>query len=184
MLKGAKDGTAIVYDNRMTWATLAAIEEAKGKAVVSRTGHIFLKRLVREHRAPYGGEMSAHHYFHDFFSCDSGMIPWLLMAQLVGTSGQSLGALVADAQRAFPCSGEINFRVADAKAVIARLEAAYAGQGERIEIDGLTYEFDDWRFNVRSSNTEPLLRLNVETRGDADALAEKTDALKALIEAS
>ena len=183
MLQDAADETAIVYDNRMTWATLAAIEEAKGKAVVSRTGHIFLKRLVREHRAPYGGEMSAHHYFYDFFSCDSGMIPWLLMAQLVGMSGQSLSALVADAQRAFPCSGEINFRVDDAKAVIARLEHAYAGQGDRIEIDGLTYEFDDWRFNVRSSNTEPLLRLNVETRGDADLLVEKTAALKALIEA-
>ncbi|MAW53564.1 MAG: phosphomannomutase [Geminicoccus sp.] len=182
MLQGAADGTAIVYDNRMTWATLAAIEEAKGRAVVSRTGHIFLKRLVRENAAPYGGEMSAHHYFHDFFSCDSGMIPWLLMAQLVGASDQSLGDLVADAQQAFPCSGEINFRVDDAGAVLDRMRAAFDGQGERIEIDGLTYEFDDWRFNVRSSNTEPLLRLNVETRGDRALLDRQTEALKALIQ--
>lgn len=196
MLADAAAGTAIVYDNRMTWATLEAVEAAKGKPVVSRTGHIFLKRLVRENRAPYGGEMSAHHYFYDFFSCDSGMIPWLLMAQLVGTSGQSLRALVADAQAQFPCSGEINFRVDDPAAVLARLEARFEGEagqvfdaergepGVRVEIDGLTYEFETWRFNVRSSNTEPLLRLNVETRGDAALLADKTDQLRALIEAS
>ena len=183
MLRDAEPGTAIVYDNRMTWATLAAIEEAKGTAVVSRTGHIFLKRFVRDHRAPYGGEMSAHHYFYDFFSCDSGMIPWLLMAQLVGQSSQSLGELVADAQKAFPCSGEINFRVDDVNSVLDRIEQTFAGQGDRIEIDGLTYEFDNWRFNVRSSNTEPLLRLNVEARGDAALLAEKTEVLKALIQA-
>ena len=182
MLKDAPQGTAIVFDNRMTWATLAAIEEAHGVPVVSRTGHIFLKRFVRDHQAPYGGEMSAHHYFYDFFSCDSGMVPWLLMAQLVGASGQSLGALVADAQKAFPCSGEINFRVADAGAVLERIRAAYEGHGQRVEIDGLTYEFEDWRFNVRSSNTEPLLRLNVEARGDSALLAEKTQALTALIE--
>ena len=183
MLDGAPEGTAIVYDNRMTWATIDAIEAAKGKPVVSRTGHIFLKRFVRENRAPYGGEMSAHHYFYDFFSCDSGMIPWLLMAQLVGSSGQSLGELVADAQANFPCSGEINFRVEDGPAVIKRLEAEFDGQGERVDIDGITYEFADWRFNVRMSNTEPLLRLNVETRGDAALLAAKTEMLTGLIQA-
>ena len=183
MLDGAPEGTAIVYDNRMTWATIDAIEAAKGKPVVSRTGHIFLKRFVRENRAPYGGEMSAHHYFYDFFSCDSGMIPWLLMAQLVGSSGQSLGELVADAQANFPCSGEINFRVEDGRAVIKRLEAEFDGQGERVDIDGITYEFADWRFNVRMSNTEPLLRLNVETRGDAALLAAKTEMLTGLIQA-
>lgn len=183
MLDGAPEGTAIVYDNRMTWATIDAIEAAKGKPVVSRTGHIFLKRFVRENRAPYGGEMSAHHYFYDFFSCDSGMIPWLLMAQLVGSSGQSLGELVADAQANFPCSGEINFRVEDGRAVIKRLEAEFDGQGERVDIDGITYEFADWRFNVRMSNTEPLLRLNVETRGDAALLAARTEMLTGLIQA-
>ena len=183
MLDGAPEGTAIVYDNRMTWATIDAIEAAKGKPVVSRTGHIFLKRFVRDNRAPYGGEMSAHHYFYDFFSCDSGMIPWLLMAQLVGSSGQSLGELVADAQANFPCSGEINFRVEDGPAVIKRLEAEFDGQGERVDIDGITYEFADWRFNVRMSNTEPLLRLNVETRGDAALLAAKTEMLTGLIQA-
>ena len=183
MLDGAPEGTAIVYDNRMTWATIDAIEAAKGKPVVSRTGHIFLKRFVRDNRAPYGGEMSAHHYFYDFFSCDSGMIPWLLMAQLVGSSSPSLGELVADAQANFPCSGEINFRVEDGPAVIKRLEAEFDGQGERVDIDGITYEFADWRFNVRMSNTEPLLRLNVETRGDAALLAAKTEMLTGLIQA-
>ena len=182
MLAKAPAGSGIVYDNRMTWATEAAIQSEGGRAVVSRTGHIFFKRLVREEKAPYGGEMSAHHYFHDFYSCDSGMIPWLLMAQLVGETGQSLGALVADAQAAFPCSGEINFPVQDAAAVLRRLEDAFEGTGKRVEIDGLTYEFDDWRFNVRSSNTEPLLRLNVETRGDEALLARRTAELKALIE--
>jgi len=126
--------------------------------------------------------MSAHHYFYDFFSCDSGMIPWLLMAQLVGASDLSLSALVADAQKAFPCSGEINFRVKDASAIITKLEGLFDGKADKVEIDGITYEFDDWRFNVRMSNTEPLLRLNVETRGDSGLLAEKTQMLQAVIE--
>ena len=176
-------GTPIVYDNRMTWATEAAIAAAGGRPVVSRTGHVFLKRALREHGAAYGGEMSAHHYFHAFYSCDSGMIPWLLIAQLVGEGDRSLAEHVAEAQAAFPCSGEINFRLEDTAAALARVEAAYAGAGSREDIDGVSYSFADWRFNVRLSNTEPLLRLNVETRGDPALLSEKTNELQALIEA-
>ncbi len=183
MLARSAPGTAIVFDNRMTWATEAAIAAAGGQAVVSRTGHVFLKRALREHAAVYGGEMSAHHYFHDFYSCDSGMIPWLLIAQLVGESGSSLAEHVAAAQAAFPCSGEINFRLENSKAALARVEAAFADAGGRRDnIDGVSYSFTDWRFNVRLSNTEPLLRLNVESRGDAALLAEKTQVLRALIE--
>ncbi|MBB24779.1 MAG: phosphomannomutase [Geminicoccus sp.] len=176
-------GTPIVYDNRMTWATEAAIAAAGGRAVVSRTGHVFLKRALREHGAAYGGEMSAHHYFHEFYSCDSGMIPWLLIAQLVGEGDRSLYEHVAAAQAAFPCSGEINFRLDNTAAALTRVEAAFAGTGQREDIDGVSYSFADWRFNVRLSNTEPLLRLNVETRGDTALLAEKTDQLRTLIEA-
>lgn len=175
-------GTPIVYDNRMTWATEAAIAAAGGRAVVSRTGHVFLKRALREHGAAYGGEMSAHHYFHAFYSCDSGMIPWLLIAQLVGEGDRSLSEHVASAQAAFPCSGEINFRLDNTAVALARVEAAFAGTGQREDIDGVSYSFADWRFNVRLSNTEPLLRLNVETRGDPALLSEKTDELRALIE--
>ena len=183
VLRRSAPGTPIVYDNRMTWATEAAIAAAGGRAVVSRTGHVFLKRALREHGAAYGGEMSAHHYFHEFYSCDSGMIPWLLIAQLVGEGDRSLSEHVAAAQAAFPCSGEINFRLDDTAAALARVEDAFAGTGQREDIDGVSYSFADWRFNVRLSNTEPLLRLNVETRGDTALLAEKSDQLQALIEA-
>jgi phosphomannomutase/phosphoglucomutase len=137
---------------------------------------------MRAEDAIYGGEMSAHHYFRDFAYCDSGMIPWLLIAELVSQTGMALGDLVADRMQAFPCSGEINFRVDDAKATVARVLAHYADQEPALDhTDGVSVEFATWRFNLRSSNTEPLLRLNVETRGDAGLLRVRTEELTALI---
>jgi len=138
---------------------------------------------MRQEDAIYGGEMSAHHYFRDFAYCDSGMIPWLLVAALISRSGQSLAALVDQRMRAFPCSGEINFQVADAPAKIRKIVASYAQQHPVLdETDGVSLAFADWRFNLRSSNTEPLLRLNVETRGDAELLERRTAELRALID--
>ena len=140
----------------------------------SKTGHAFIKEKMRAHRAIYGGEMSAHHYFRDFAFCDSGMIPWLLIAELISKSGRSLRDWVRDRFIAFPSSGETNYRVKDAKASIARVLEAYSKDAISLdESDGLSLAFEDWRFNLRSSNTEPLIRLNVETRGDAAKLKTK-----------
>jgi phosphomannomutase/phosphoglucomutase len=175
-------GGKIIHDPRLTWNTVEMVEQAGGIPVMSKTGHAFIKERMRAEDAVYGGEMSAHHYFRDFAYCDSGMIPWLLIAELVSQRGVSLGDLVADRMRAFPCSGEINFRVEDAKEATARVMAHYEAQAPRLDhTDGVSAEFADWRFNLRSSNTEPLLRLNVETRGDAALLRTRTDELTALI---
>ena len=158
------------------------VQQAGGVPIMSKTGHAFIKERMRAEDAIYGGEMSAHHYFREFAYCDSGMIPWLLIAELVSQTGTSLGELVADRMQAFPCSGEINFRVDDAKATVARVMAHYASEQPTLDnTDGVSAEFKDWRFNLRSSNTEPLLRLNVETRGDAALLRTRTDELTALI---
>ena len=175
-------GARIIHDPRVIWNTRDVVAQAGGTAIQSRTGHAFLKAALREHDAVYGGEMSAHHYFRDFVCCDSGMIPWLLVIELMGRSGQSLAALVAARRAAFPSSGEINFVVADPAAVRARVDAAYAaGARARDETDGLSLDMGAWRFNLRSSNTEPLLRLNVETRADRALLDQKVDELCALI---
>jgi phosphomannomutase / phosphoglucomutase len=175
-------GGKIIHDPRLTWNTIEMVEQAGGVPIMSKTGHAFIKERMRAEDAIYGGEMSAHHYFREFAYCDSGMIPWLLIAELVSTTGTSLGDLVADRMAAFPCSGEINFRVDDAKSTVARVMRHYAAQNPKLDhTDGVSVEFPQWRFNLRSSNTEPLLRLNVETRGDAALLREKTDELTALI---
>lgn len=175
-------GANIVYEPRVIWATQAAIAEAGGRAVASRTGHAHLKASLREHDAPYGGEMSAHHYFRDFSYCDSGIIPALLMTGLLGRSLAPLSAMAADLRARFPSSGEINFAPADAQAALARFEAAYAAQARDVDrLDGLSLDFGDWRTNVRVSNTEGLLRLNVETRGDRDLLAGKVAELSAFL---
>lgn len=175
-------GATIVHDPRVIWNTLDLVVQAGGKAVMAPTGHAYLKAAMREHGAVYGGEMSAHHYFRDFMSCDSGMIPWLLVVELMGRSGQSLLQLLAARRAAFPSSGEVNFRVADAKAMREKIEAIYAPQARDVgRLDGLSFDMGEWRFNLRSSNTEPLLRLNVESRGDAALVAEKVAELSALI---
>jgi phosphomannomutase len=139
---------------------------------------------MRDTGAVYGGEMSAHHYFRDFMACDSGMIPMLLMIELVCRRGESLKAILAERRAAFPSSGEVNFRVSDQAAVIARIEATYAPHADtRDETDGLSLSFGDWRFNLRASNTEPLLRLNIEAKGDQGVLTQKLAQMRALIEA-
>ena len=175
-------GGKVIHDPRLTWNTVEMAEQAGGVPIMSKTGHAFIKERMRAEDAIYGGEMSAHHYFREFAYCDSGMIPWLLIAGLVSSTGKTLGELVADRMQAFPCSGEINFRVDDAKATVARVMAHYESQKPAIDkTDGISAEFPEWRFNLRSSNTEPLLRLNVETRGDAALLQSRTDELTALI---
>jgi phosphomannomutase len=152
--------------------------------VQSKTGHAFIKERMRKENAVYGGEMSAHHYFRDFAYCDNGMIPWLLVAALISEKGQPLSLLVGSRMREFPASGEINRKVASIPAVLQRIEARYAAHAQAVDrTDGLSLEFADWRFNLRGSNTEPVLRLNVESRGDERLMREKTEELIALIDA-
>ena len=174
-------GAKIVHDPRVLWNTQDIVLGKLGIAVQSKTGHAFIKQTMRAHKAIYGGEMSAHHYFRDFAYCDSGMIPWLLMAELISTSGKSLGELVADRLRKFPSSGEQNFTVSDPDKVIATILAKYGDIAELDEMDGISLSFPDWRFNLRKSNTEPLIRLNVEALGEETALEQKIDDLKELI---
>lgn len=178
-------GAKIIHDPRLTWNTVDMVGAAGGVAIQSKTGHAFIKERMRAENAIYGGEMSAHHYFRDFAYCDNGNIPWLLVAALVSKTGRTLSQLVEARQAKFPASGEINRKVADNKAVIARVEARYAVDGAKVEkVDGLSVEFPDWRFNLRGSNTEPVLRLNVESRGDAALMQARTDELLALIDAA
>ena len=175
-------GARIVHDPRLTWATLDIVKALGGKAVVSKSGHAFMKDVMRDVDAAYGGEMSAHHYFRDFSYCDSGQIPWLLVAQIVCESGKSLSQLVDERIALFPASGEINRKVGDARATIARVQERYQKDAIHVDfIDGLSIEFADWRFNLRSSNTEPLIRLNVESRGDLALMQARTAELLALI---
>ncbi len=175
-------GAKIIHDPRLIWNTEEVVTRAGGVPVMCKTGHAFIKERMRLENAVYGGEMSAHHYFRDFAYCDSGMIPWLLVAEILSRSGQPLSALVRDRQAAFPVSGEINNRVSDPKAMIAKVEKFYATTpGSKDYTDGLSFTARDFRFNIRSSNTEPVLRLNVETRGDRTLLQEKTDELLTLI---
>ena len=177
-------GGKIVHDPRLTWNTIAIAEEFGGQSVQSKTGHAFIKQVMRDEDAAYGGEMSAHHYFRDFAYCDSGMIPWLLVAEMMCREGRALGDLVAARQALYPASGEINRRLDDAAAVIGTIEARYAPGAARVDrTDGISIEFEDWRFNLRSSNTEPLVRLNVESRGDAGLMERKTRELLDLIDA-
>jgi phosphomannomutase/phosphomannomutase/phosphoglucomutase len=175
-------GARIVHDPRLTWATLDMVESLGGKAVLSKSGHAFMKDVMRDADAAYGGEMSAHHYFRRFAYCDSGQIPWLLVTQLMCESGKKLSELVGERIAKFPASGEINRKVADSKATIRAVEDRYKSGAIRIDYtDGLSIENAQWRFNLRSSNTEPLIRLNVESRGDEKLMQAKTAELLALI---
>lgn len=175
-------GAKILHDPRLTWNTRELVRQAGGIPVMCRTGHAFIKERMRAENAVYGGEMSAHHYFRDFGYCDSGMIPWLLVCEILCRLGRPLSALVQESMAAFPVSGEINSRISDPDAALARIQSCYEGVGGRMDFtDGLSMEFADFRFNVRKSNTEPVLRLNVETRGDRRLLEEKTRELLQLI---
>jgi phosphomannomutase len=181
LLKGHPGGN-VVHDPRLTWNTIEIVEAAGGTAVLSKSGHAFIKQRMREVDGVYGGEMSAHHYFRRFAYCDSGMIPWLLVAQILSESGQPLSRLVGERIGLFPVSGELNYRVPDAKATIAAFESQYAAHAHKVDrTDGISYEFSDWRFNLRTSNTEPLIRLNVEARGSGELMRAKTQELFALL---
>jgi phosphomannomutase len=175
-------GSKIIFDPRLTWNTIEVVEQAGGTPIQSKAGHSFIKEAMRREDAIYGGEMSAHHYFRDFAYCDSGMIPWLLMIALLSQKGVPLSELLNHRIAAYPSSGEINSQVEDASAVIQRLRIRYQHEAVRIdETDGIGMELPQWRFNARSSNTEPLLRLNVESRGDRQLMEAKTNELLAII---
>ncbi len=180
---GKQPGEKIVHDPRMTWNTLEIVEAAGGEAVRSKSGHSFIKEKMRAVDAVYGGEMSAHHYFREFSYADSGMIPWLMAAELLSMSGRTLSDLVGERMARFPASGEINREVVNADAALQTLHGHYAQDAIAVDdIDGYSFEFRDWRFNVRKSNTEPVVRLNVETRGDGSLLRKKTDEVLAILE--
>jgi len=175
-------GARVVHDPRLTWNTIDMVREASGQPVMSKTGHAFIKERMRAEDAVYGGEMSAHHYFRDFAYCDSGMIPWLLVAERISRTGATLAEMVEERMRAYPCSGEINFRVEDVRQIIDRVMQAFAGDCLTVDhTDGVSVEFHDWRFNLRASNTEPLLRLNVESRGNEALMHDRTARLQTLI---
>jgi phosphomannomutase len=181
LLRGEAGGK-VVHDPRLTWNTIEIVEANGGTAVLSKSGHAFIKDKMREVDGVYGGEMSAHHYFRRFAYCDSGMIPWLLVSQILSDSGHSLSTLVGERIGLFPVSGELNYRVPDAKATIAAFAARYAPLALKVDkTDGISYEFADWRFNLRTSNTEPLIRLNVEARGSDQLMRDKTQELFALL---
>lgn len=172
----------IIHDPRLTWNTIDVVSRSGGVPVQSKTGHAFIKERMRKEDAIYGGEMSAHHYFRDFAYCDSGMIPWLMVIDLLSRTGNPLSSLVGEREVAYPCSGEINYRVGDAKAVMQRVEEHFAHELPVVDrTDGVSLECENWRLNLRSSNTEPLLRLNVETKGDAALVGEVVRHVESLI---
>lgn len=173
-------GAKIMFDPRLTWNTEEILQREGGVPVRCKSGHAFMKECMRNNGVLYGGEMSAHHYFRDFSYCDSGMIPWLLVTELLCRTGKTLSQLVGERMDMYPCSGEINRKVEDSAAVLAELGKRYA-DGEQDHLDGLSVAYDTWRFNVRVSNTEPVMRLNVETKGDKELLAAKTEELLAII---
>jgi phosphomannomutase len=179
-------GARIVHDPRLTWNTLDIVQRYGGTPVLCKSGHAFIKQKMREVDAAYGGEMSAHHYFRRFSYCDSGMIPWLLVLGVISASGQPLSGLVGERLRLFPASGEINRRLSgDPRAILARVRAHYEARARAIDLtDGLSMEFAEWRFNLRASNTEPLVRLNVESRGNEPLMREKTAEVLALLDAA
>ena len=176
-------GAKIVHDPRLTWNTIDVAAANGGEAIQSKTGHAFIKERMRAEDAVYGGEMSAHHYFRDFFYCDSGMIPWLLVMELISRSGKPLSELVNQMVEAYPSPGEINRKIADPAAAIQRVYKHYESSALAIdETDGISMEFAQWRFNLRMSNTEPVIRLNLETRGDRVLLAKCQEELLALLD--
>ncbi|MEZ5572866.1 MAG: phosphomannomutase [Halioglobus sp.] len=174
----------IVHDPRLTWNTIDIVKSLGGEPVQSKTGHAFIKERMRLENAVYGGEMSAHHYFRDFAYCDSGMIPWLLVTGLICSSGQTLADMVSERMQAYPCSGEINRTIENPATVLTKIEETYHKQAVLVErVDGISMDMGEWRFNLRMSNTEPVVRLNVESRGSESLMESKTQELLALIDA-
>lgn len=172
----------IIHDPRLTWNTIEQVKEAGGIPIQSKTGHSFIKERMREEDAIYGGEMSAHHYFKDFAYCDSGMIPWLLIAEFMSISNKKMSEMVAQRVKSYPCSGEINYTVNNVPTILARIMKCFAKDSPKIDkTDGVSLDFGDWRMNIRASNTEPLLRLNVESRGNYDLVWQKVKEIESLI---
>ena len=177
-------GEKIIYDPRAIWNTIDIVESLSGTPIMCRSGHVYIKELMRAENAIYGGEMSSHHYFRDFYLCDSGMIPWLLVLELLCKSGKNLSELMADRIARYPVSGEINTKVASTdkvKEIMSKIEKIYGAGGKVYHIDGLSIDFKNWRFNLRGSQTEPFIRLNVEARGDKALMETKRDELLAII---
>lgn len=174
-------GEKVIHDPRLTWNTIDMVKRSGGEAIQSKTGHAFIKERMRLENAVYGGEMSAHHYFRDFAYCDSGMIPWLLVAELLCVQGKRMSELVGERMTAFPCSGEINYRVSDVPAVLEAVKSHFSDQKPELDLtDGLSLELPEWRMNIRASNTEPLLRLNIETRANktlVDRLVKEVEGI-------
>jgi phosphomannomutase len=176
-------GESIVHDPRLTWNTIEEVEHFGGVPKISKSGHSFIKEVMRENNSIYGGEMSGHHYFRDFYYSDSGMIPWLLLLENVSLSGTSLTDLVKDRIEKYPVSGEINRTVSNPEQLLEEIKAHYEPHKPKIDdIDGYSFDFNSWRFNLRMSNTEPLVRLNVETRGNSSLMQDKTDEILDLIQ--
>jgi len=177
-------GGKVVHDPRLTWNTIEIVREAGGVPVQSKSGHAFVKEVMRREDAVYGGEMSAHHFFREFSYCDSGMVPWMLVLELLSTTGKPLSRLVGERVERYPASGEINRRIEDPRGALERVKRHYGPTSLRIdETDGVGIEFDHWRFNLRLSNTEPLIRLNVESRADRALMQSKTEEVLSLLEA-
>ena len=173
-------GESVVYDPRAIWNTIDIVESMGGRALMCRSGHSYVKEMMRKENSIYGGEMSSHHYFRDFYYCDSGMIPWLMVLELLSQSEKTLSELMRERQLKYPVSGELNTKVAGreaVKAITKEIEKIYGKAGKIVRVDGFGVDFDNWRFNLRSSETEPYIRLNVETRGDENLLKEKTNEL-------
>lgn len=184
MMLSKYPGEKIIHDPRLTWNTVEVVKKAGGIPIQSKTGHAFIKERMRLENAVYGGEMSAHHYFRDFAYCDSGMIPWLLVSELMSTTGQTLAEMVNGRMACYPCSGEINYEVSSVSEAISRVLEHYAALPHHMDnTDGLSMEFSLWRFNLRGSNTEPLLRLNVESRGDVALVQQQVEQIAFLIQA-
>jgi phosphomannomutase len=177
-------GAGIVHDPRLTWNTVDLVQKAGGVPILNKTGHAFMKERMRQEDAVYGGEMSAHHYFRDFAYCDSGMLPWLLVVQEMSATGRPLSEMVQQMQRNYPASGEINRRLQKPLEALERVENRFAPEARGIDrTDGLSLDMGQWRFNLRMSNTEPVIRLNVESRGDEALMKEMTEVILGLLDA-
>ena len=177
-------GAGVVYDPRAIWNTIDIVEGMGGKTYMCRSGHSYIKEMMRKENAIYGGELSSHHYFRDFYYCDSGMIPWLMVLELMSQTDKKLSDLIKDRQAKYPVSGELNTKLANmdlVKDIMTKIENIYGKSGNIVRIDGFGVDYDNWRFNLRSSATEPYIRLNVETKGDKTLLQEKIDELLAII---
>lgn len=178
-------GQKIIHDPRLTWNTIDIVKEQGGLSVQSKSGHSFIKEKMRQENAIYGGEMSAHHYFRQFAYCDSGMLPWLLVSELISKHGENLSSLVGNRISKFPCSSELNYKVENTTETIKKVKDHFAARNPHIDlIDGISLEFTNWRFNLRESNTEPLIRLNLEVKGGKESISERIAEIESIIMAN